>query len=505
MNHQDETVTQPTPLGIRYSVRLLLLIILLGMALRCFHLGTQSLWHDEAFSLGVASRLDPGQILANQAHDVHPPLYNLLLYFWIKLVGIHDFTTRMLSLVAGVLSIPLIYVVGRKLFDPLTGLWAAFFVAVFPFHVYYSQEARMYTLLALLTTLSLWLLLWIIERNRWWAWGCLWLCLVLGVYTHYFFAFVILVFHLYLVLSGRKYCHLWLPLLIVDGLLVLALLPQATIFLHEFGEVVDSSYWLDRPNPLSFFTAIYFFIVSYTVPTWLNAPGLFVVIGILAVGLYEQLRLGRLDAYAGQRRLLNMGAFLPILLVLAISQFKPIFLERTLTICTPFLTLFLAERVCASRWRSPVTYLSMALGVLIVISLYRFYFDSSTRKPPMREAAQYVDAHFVPGDMVLHTSVGSFLPFLFYQPPAEHYLLWAEPNARKPAETYELFGGKLGSRATMAGHRRVWLVVALDHAIEFQQDEVNWFDKHFSLVENADVGGIYVRLYDCGGTCTLIE
>jgi mannosyltransferase len=490
-------VTKPAALSARYRMWLLLLIILLGTALRFYHLGAQSLWYDEAFSLAIADRLKPEEILTNQGHSTHPPLYYLLLHTWIKMIGVNDFTTRVPSLLAGVLTIPLIYVSGRKLFDLPTGLWSALFIAVFPFHVYYAQEARMYTLVALFTTLSLWLFLQAIERNHWLAWGGYWLCLVLGIYTHYFIGFVILVYHLYLVLNWQRYRHLWLPVIITDGLLILAFLPQTVIFIREFRVVLGPSYWLGRPNPLAFFTTIYFFIVSYTLAPWLHAIGLFVVVGILAIGLYEQLLKVKLALHFQERALLSLGAFLPILIVLAISQIKPIFLERTLIICTPFLILLLAEGLRASRWRSPMPYLFIALGLFVVISSYRFYFDATTHKPPLREAAQQIAATFVPGDVVLHTGVGSFLPFLFYRPPPAHYLLWGDPDPRLAAATYELFGGKIATYETIAGYQRVWLVVMLDHSVEYQRNQVRWFDDRFPLLEASHVGGILIRLYDC--------
>ena len=490
-------MTKPIVLGIRYGVWLLLPIILLGMALRFFHLGVQSLWYDEAVSLAIADRLSLWEILSNQGHSSHPPLYYLLLRAWIRQVGINDFTARVPSALAGVLTIPLIYQAGRWLFGQQVGLWGALLIAVFPFQVYYAQEVRMYTLLGLLTAFSLLLFLQAIERNRWQTWGVYWLCLTLGIYTHYFMVFVILAYHFYLLLYWRKYRHLCQTVIMTDGMLLLAFLPQAAIFIRESEVVLGSSYWLGKPNPLAFFTTIYFFIVSYTVPRQLNAIGLFVTLSWLAIGLYEIFLQARRDRNLFRRlNLLNLGAFLPLFSVLAISRIKPIFLERTLIVCTPFLVLLLARMLSESHLRSPVPYLAGALSVFVAISLYHLYFDSTVHKPPMRQAAERINTAFTTGDMVLHTSVGSFLPFLFYQPPVEHYLLWGDPNPRKPATTYELFGGKIATPGTLVGHCRLWLVVMLDHSVEYQQDQVNWFDDHFPLVEDSNVDGIFIRLYD---------
>ncbi|GAB4536642.1 MAG: hypothetical protein Kow0063_22410 [Anaerolineae bacterium] len=491
--------------SLRCGIWPLLLIVLLGTALRLAGLGAQSLWYDEAFSLASADRLSLGQLLANQGADIHPPLYYLLLRVWIRVVGISDFTARLPSLWAGVLTIPLIYVTGRRLFDHPTGLWAALFWAVFPFHLYFAQEARMYTLLALLTALSLWLFLQAVERDRPWLWAAYWLCLALGIYTHYFFALVIVVYHMYLLLNWREYRRLWLPVIITDILLVPVFLAQAAITLQKLTTVLAPSYWLGRPHPLAFFTTLYFFVVSYTLPVWLNPVGLFIFLGVLAIGLYEGFRRGGRERYRLSRILLVSGALLPIVIILVISQFKPIFLERTLIGCTPFLTLLLADRARSSHWRSPVAYLSIALGGLVVISLYRYYFDPATHKPPLREAARQIAEEFKPGDMVLHTSVGSFLPFLFYEPPSAHFLLWGDPDPHLPASAYESFGGRIASRGMITDYQRLWLVVMLDHSLEYQQEQVAWFDNHLSLIDETNVGGIFIRLYEGVREGTVVE
>jgi len=480
----------------RYDTRwLLLAIIIIGAALRYFYLGHQSIWYDEAVSLAIADRLNLGEILTNQGQSSHPPLYYLLLRIWIRWMGITDFVSRVPSTLFGILTIPLIYQTGRRLVSPSMGLWSAFFIAVFPFHVYYAQEVRMYTLLAMLTTLSLYFFLIAIERNQWYAWVGYWFSLALGFYTHYFIGFVILSYHLYLMLNWRKYLHLWKQIIITDILLLIVFIPQIANFLSQSKEVLES-YWLGKPNPLVFFTTIYFFVASYTVPSYLYFIGLFIILSWLAIGIYDVIRHTRSDIFRRQYfYLLCLGTFVPLLTALAISQIRPIFLERTLIVCTPSLVLLLAWTLVVSGRHSPVPYLAGVMGVVLVFSLYRFYFDPATHKPPMRQAAAQINSAIEPNDIILHTSVGSFMPFLFYQPLIEHYLLWGDPDPRKSAETFELFGGKVVTRDDLGHQRNLWLVVALDHSIDYQRDQVMWFDEHFLLVDESKVGGIFIRHY----------
>ncbi len=85
------------------------------------------------------------------AQDIHPPLYYALLHGWTALLGTGPTALRLLSVVIGVLTIPLLYLVARRLLATRAALLATFLLTINPLHVYYSQEVRMYGLVALLS------------------------------------------------------------------------------------------------------------------------------------------------------------------------------------------------------------------------------------------------------------------------------------------------------------------------------------------------------------------
>ncbi|MGD2207226.1 MAG: glycosyltransferase family 39 protein, partial [Anaerolineae bacterium] len=137
----------------------LVLVMLLALVLRFYRLDAQSLWYDEGFSIYLA-RMDLAQITARTAADIQPPLYYYLLHGWMGLLGDGERVLRGLSALFGVLTAPLMYAVALRLFrSRLAGLLAALLVAVSPVHVWYGQEARMYTLLTFLCLLSSYFLL----------------------------------------------------------------------------------------------------------------------------------------------------------------------------------------------------------------------------------------------------------------------------------------------------------------------------------------------------------
>src|SRR3989339_991742 len=141
----------------RKKVFILLSIISLGLGLRLFILASRgSLWFDEAFSAHFAA-LDVGQMLHYLRFENNPPLYFILLHFWIKLFGNSELALRLPSIIFGVASIPMIYILGKRLHSSTAGLFASFLLAISSFQVFYSVETRMYSLYLFLTLLATWL------------------------------------------------------------------------------------------------------------------------------------------------------------------------------------------------------------------------------------------------------------------------------------------------------------------------------------------------------------
>ncbi len=158
---QDAPVAQSPsrPITLSWPSLALLAVLLLAAFLRFYHLTASSLWHDEGNTWALIQR-SFAQIAQASAADIHPPGYYWLLKLWSLAFGSGAWGMRSFSAVTGVLLVALVYSLGRRLpGGHRTGLLAAFLAAVNPFLVYYSQEARMYMLLALESAGLFWALL----------------------------------------------------------------------------------------------------------------------------------------------------------------------------------------------------------------------------------------------------------------------------------------------------------------------------------------------------------
>ncbi|HEY3342038.1 MAG TPA: glycosyltransferase family 39 protein, partial [Anaerolineae bacterium] len=142
----------------------LLLVVIIGVALRVYRLDAQSFWYDEGNSARIAER-SLQLIIAGAAGDIHPPLYYIVLHYWRAAFGDTEFMLRMLSVLCGVGLVIFTYLLARRLFSSRVGLIASALVAFSPFAVYYSQEARMYAMLAFEAVVSTWALTRILDSR----------------------------------------------------------------------------------------------------------------------------------------------------------------------------------------------------------------------------------------------------------------------------------------------------------------------------------------------------
>jgi mannosyltransferase len=136
------------------ALLVLLAIMLLGAVLRFYGLGFQSLWGDELASWDISTRETISQVIGGVRSDDHPPLYYLILRVAQWIFGDSEWALRLPSAVAGWLCIPAIYILAKRLYSEREGIMAALFLAVFWAPIYYSQEARVYSMLILLSILT---------------------------------------------------------------------------------------------------------------------------------------------------------------------------------------------------------------------------------------------------------------------------------------------------------------------------------------------------------------
>jgi 4-amino-4-deoxy-L-arabinose transferase-like glycosyltransferase len=477
------------------TAALLLAITILALGLRLYRLDNQSLWYDEGFSVYLAG-MDVGEITARTAADIQPPLYYYLLHGWIQLFGDSEWALRALSVLFGVLTVPLIYGVARLLFrSRLAGLLAALFAAVSPLHVWYGQEVRMYTLLTFLCLLSSFFLLLAVREKRRWAIPILWAAYtaanVAALYTHYFALFVLAFQAVYilavLVVQGFRPLQLLLGSLASGLATVLLYLPWLPHLFTRYG--ADASYWPGQLKLHEILVDIGLFYTggeSVTEAVGILLASAYVLIFVLClIALVSEASRTAPPRAEGSSELLPASYFpllflllyllLPLFLILALSYNSPKFNARYVMVSHPAFLLVVAGGL-AALWQRRTGYLGNVLrGALALLALilllstsayanYNAYADPTFARADFRSVAAYVRQHIGPDETIILTSGHMFPVWDYYAPGLERHLLPDSPTLDTSLILDYSIAGDLNQ--WLADKGGVWVVLWQDEVVD---------------------------------------
>jgi Dolichyl-phosphate-mannose-protein mannosyltransferase len=331
-------------------------LTLLGGVLRFATLDTQSFWLDELVTVSLLDRGFDEMLDAIPESEATPYLYYVLAWPWAQVFGLGEVGVRSLSALVGTAVVPVTYGAGASLVSRRVGLVAAALVAVHPFLVWYSQEARAYSLLALLAAGSVLFLARALEGRRYalpgWA-----VASSLAIATHYFAVFLVAAEAFWLVWRRRT------PALLASTVPAAVLLLHLPLLLDQrgAGQAVADSGLARRvagiPKAL---------VVGYSFPAEL--AGTLVAAALVVAGL----ALLALAPAAERRRGLVAGALalvslgVPVLLALGGSDYV---IARNAILAIVPGAICLATGYAASRLGLGVAGALCALGLAITLSV----------------------------------------------------------------------------------------------------------------------------------------
>ena len=229
---------------IKNKLILLLGILFIGLFLRVYDLGNESIWLDEGFSIRFAN-LNLSQIISLRDNGL-PPLYYIILHWWINLFGDSEFSIRFPSVIFGFLAIFMIYKIGNQIFDKDVGMLSSLLLGLSVFHIHYSQEARTYSLSVLLTLLSMYFFIKLLKKRSHIALIGYILFSILLMYSHLFGLFIIISQNIYLftlfLLSKEDYKLNLKKWLLIQTVLIALFAPWVKILaIQVLAEVKSSS------------------------------------------------------------------------------------------------------------------------------------------------------------------------------------------------------------------------------------------------------------------------
>jgi mannosyltransferase len=397
-------------------------VLLVAVLLRLPSLGQASLWLDEMWSIAT-SRLSWPSLLSVVLHeDSNASLYYALLHVWMHL-GTSEASVRLLSVLVGVATAWAVYLLGRRLAGARVGLVASLLVAVNGFHIQYSQEARSYSLVVLLVTLSTLFFVKSIEEPTWRNWGGYILTSALAIYGHVF-AVLVLASHWSSLPLLRRREVFWRRLLASAGAIGVLVLPVAILLLARMREPMPPLSWAPKPS-LRLLAGLFWLFSGNT--NYLSdpsdsdalrgAPLLATYFGVCIAALVCAANAWRNSGRSLQTWRLGLPLswlFVPIALTFAISFLKPVFVSKYLLVCLPPMTLLAAIGVqsLARRWlrvAAAVAVVSLALAAL------PRYYNLRSRNHEWRAATDHLLSRARPGDAIIFFVAPGRLLFDYYR------------------------------------------------------------------------------------------
>ncbi len=382
-------------------------IMALGVFFRLFRLSGQSVWIDEYITANLASGPNLLYVFFNSlANNPHPPLFFMLEHIVVKIFGMSEFSLRILPAIIGIINMFIFYKLARSFFSEKVSMIAFFLFALNPYQIYYSQEARMYSLFLMTSLLIIYYFLMSIKYNSFMP-GPVITWSVIGLYVHNYTFFLILILNFIIFVTNRKDLRFdqwlkaqlvificWLPLLLffIKGLtgegyahnanLIFAPIYSLKNFL--FGLSTDFSW-------LTLFLAAFYAV--------------FVVLGVVS------------KRKANEKRILDVAVVLIFLFVGVpwLESFikTPVYSDRTFIVAAALILLLLAMGVSYMSDQGLVAFLVVTMA-MYSFSLYNYYAVPKYQKIAYEEQFIKVNSMYRPGDVIIHTSVNSYSAFEFY-------------------------------------------------------------------------------------------
>jgi len=353
----------------KYSTKskivILFLLLCLATLLRLINLGELDIGGDESFSVYIA-QLTPSQIIAYLSTGDNPPLWELILHYWIKLFGIGEFSVRVPSLIFNVLTIIPIYLIGEKFISKYSGIFASLFFIFSNLSIFMAHESRIYSLLAFLTTLSVYFFLKSFSSKSKFLLG-LTLTNVIILYSHYLGYWIIITEALLYFGFMLKYKKLSKPFLFHLSIIFLCFIPQLPILYQRFMDSGVNGTWIAKSTGID---TLYNMLWKFS-----NAPLVTVIVIIIfSFSLFKYIYKKGNNSYALRIQFLT---WFPLLISFILSFKVGFFIEKYFYFISPlfYLSLSLSISFLLQKY-SKIKYSTLIVFCLLMI----FTFKISTKE-----------------------------------------------------------------------------------------------------------------------------
>jgi len=448
-----------------------------AFAIRIRNLGVSDLTFDEAASAFISAKPYPEMVkyLLGAFHEL-PPAYYMLLRAWEFFAGRSEFALRYPSVISGVLSVALLYRLGRRGLGIGVGLIAATVLALQPFHAYYSQDARMYTLLPLEALVVVYFFDRLCHELRWRWWLALGATGILAVLTHYFMGYMIAALCVYLLLHARAHRRMLLPwfggLAAAGGVMAIWLLTsRAWRLVRRVLSGISWPAFVDRltaPVTQQMLADLVFGPFKHLTFEWRILIAALITVGLLVAMLSRRWR----TLKPGGAWLLPAWLLIPTFLLIVIPERLE---ARYNAAVVPAYCLVLALAI-AWLWQKKYTrpLAPVALGLLLYAQMTTLVPTMNVIKSNYGRVIAYLHRHVRPGDSLILNGDWQWVQLLYYPAPQmpTYRLPPGTPPGLDPAQA------RPELEKALAASQRIWLLPAAVEQADPQRFVMGWLNEH---------------------------
>ena len=485
-------------------------ILILAFFVRLLGIASRPIWYDEAFAIlfsekGLSAMLY-GTLAPTGAGsaDIHPLGYYTFLWLWMKIFGESLVAVRLLSIIAGLVSVYLIYRIAfEALSDAKTALLGMLFAALAPFQIHYAQEIRMYSFLAMWLLLATYAYQRGSKTGNWRWWGLFSISVALAQYTHNLAAFYLIALAVLPVFQKN-----WRTLraMIFAGLGALVLyFPWAVQIPAQFSKV-QNAYWVERPDISKLFTLLLVFITNTPLPTSLVAGVLAMALIIVIIGFIQTLRYSRQTNEKDGLWLLYLSVAPPLLLFL-FSQWRPVYIERALLPSGAIFCIWLAWVITKTNLPKAAQYALLGLlGISSVLGIYQHITYHDFPYGPFKGLDISLQQRMELQDVIVHSNKLSMLPAMLFDRDLPQSFIGDQPGSSTDTlalATQQVLGIKAESDIQTATRNaeRVWYIIYQRSIDEYEANgfpnhpDIKYLDSQYELESEENWDGLRVFLY----------
>lgn len=386
-------------------------ILITATFLRIINLN-QSLWLDEATQV-ILSSDSIKNILSTHGADFHPPLSYLILHYWM-MFGVSEVWLRLLSVAFGVLTIWIIYKFSLLVFNKKIGLLSAFLLAIAPYHVYYSQEVRMYAEAAFFACLSMYFFYLTIQKNKFLNNFGYIISTSALIYTHYDGFFLIFAQMIYLWVYKRNQFSYLLKNIFFVFIFFLPWVPQ--FLLQLTGGLNIDQYLPGWRDILStpFYKAVPLIFLKFSLGRIsFENKQFYIVLAIFIFSIVGYLLYNGIKNVAYiDNRIVVFWFSIPIIFSILISFKIPLNQPFRILYVLPALCILLALGIANLKYFQKI--FLWCLIIIFTMGLSLYYFNSKYWREDWRKAVEVVSRKNGEDNLVVFAWSEPFPPYKFY-------------------------------------------------------------------------------------------